>query len=327
MKLLNYIISFVILVASGILYDKYKIKNKLDEDMENYDLIKKYLLNDSSLANAKKPILWIYLNYEVNSRNWSSFGSRTNNHLNQPYLYLCIASIINHCGDSFNIVIIDDNTFSKIIPDWTYEMNKIPNPIKQNFVKLALTRILYNYGGMLVPPSLVCTKDLSDLYYEGIKGPGMFVGEFLNDNITNQYGLSNFYSNTRLMGCKINNGSMLKLMQEIEIIISKDYTDVNDFEGKVNGICNKLVLTNESNLIDGSLIGVKTKNNKPVLVDDLMGNTYVEFNPNLYGVYLQDNKILKRNKYEWFAKLNVDQVLESNTNIGKLLLVNAFPEK
>lgn len=326
MKLLNYIISFVILVASGMLYDKYKLKNKLDEDMENYDLIKKYLLNDSSLANAKKPILWIYLNYEVNSRNWESFGSRNNNRLNQPYLYLSIASIINHCGNSFNVVIIDDNTFKKIIPEWTYDMNGIPNPIKQQFVKLALTRILYNYGGMLVPPSLICKKDLSDLYYEGIKGPGMFVGEFLNNNVTNQFGVSNYYSNTRLMGCKVNNSSMLKLMQEIEIIISKDYTDEIEFQGKVDSVCNKLVLSNEVNLFDGKLLGVKTKHNKPVLLDNLMDNAFIDFDANHYGVYIPSDELLKRNKYQWFTRLNIEQVLESNTSIGKLLLVNSFPE-
>jgi hypothetical protein len=155
----------------------------------------------------------------------------------------------------------------------------------------------------------------------------MFIGEFINNNITNQFGVSNYYSNTRFMGCKINNSSMLKLMQEIEIIISKDYTDEIEFQGKVDSVCNKLVLSNEANLFDGKLIGIKTKYNKPVLLDNLMENTYIDFDPNHYGVYIHSDEILKRTKYEWFARLNVEQVLESNTNIGKLLLVNAFPEK
>lgn len=327
MKLLNYILSFIILVSSSILYDKYKIKNKMDEDMQNYELIKKYLLNDSSLANAKKPILWIYLNYELNSRSWNSFGSRSSNNLNQPYLYLSIASIINHCGNSFNVVIIDNNTFKKIIPNWTYDLNTIPNPIKQHFVHLALARILYHYGGMLIPSSLICRKNLSNLYYEGIKGPGMFIGEFLNNNITNQYGVSNFYSNMRLMGCKANNNSMQKLIQEIEINISKDYTNEIEFQGKIESECNKLILTNQLNLLDGKLIGIKNEKNIPILLDDLMSNNYIHLDNNNYAVYIPENEILKRIKYAWFTKLNTEQVLDSNTFIGKLLLQNAFSDK
>jgi hypothetical protein len=44
MDFVKYIITLIVLIASGILYDKYKLKNKIDEDVDNYELIKKYLL-------------------------------------------------------------------------------------------------------------------------------------------------------------------------------------------------------------------------------------------------------------------------------------------
>ena len=40
------------------------------EDARNYRLVKKYLLNDSSLARNKLPILWFPIDYEKNARWW-----------------------------------------------------------------------------------------------------------------------------------------------------------------------------------------------------------------------------------------------------------------
>jgi hypothetical protein len=324
MDFLKSIITLVILIGVGILYDKYKIKNKIDEDVDNYELIKKYLLSDSSLANTKKPILWIHVDYAENARDWHSFGSRTSTDLNQPYLYLSIASIINHCGNSFNVVIIDDNTFNKIIPGWTYEMNKFPNPIRTHFRQLALSRILYNYGGMLVPPSFICMKNLIDLYNDGIEKTGMFVGEVVNKNVTSQYGVSNFYTTNCFMGCEKENDSMLKLIEEIQILLSQDYTDEVAFQAKIQSMCNKLVLNGKANLIKGCDIGTKTKRGEPVVIDDLLGNTHIKFKNDMYGVYVPSDEILRRTKFEWFARQNAEQVLSSDTIVGKLLLIHTF---
>ena len=67
MKLMKYSLLFVLLITIGILYDRYKNKIEKQEQMDEYDLIKKYLLNESSLSKSKKPLLWIHLDYEINS--------------------------------------------------------------------------------------------------------------------------------------------------------------------------------------------------------------------------------------------------------------------
>ena len=298
MNYLNYIASLIILIGVGILYDKHKEKFDLDDDAKQYEFIKKYLLQDSTLANSKKPLLWIHMNYSKNSRFWQSFYSRNSNDLNQPYQYLTLSSIINHCGKSFNIVIIDDNTFNKIIPGWVHDMSRISFPIKMYFRQLALSRILYHYGGMLVPSSFICSKDLLPMYEHGINKSGMFVGEFINDNVTNQSGAVNFMP---------------------------DYTNEALLDGNVSRKCFELVETNKANQICGSMLGVKSKMGTPIVIDDLMGNTYISFMPNLYGVYIPEYKLLNRTKFEWFPRLSQEQVLESNTIIGKLLLVHSSP--
>ena len=84
-------IGAIILVAS-------LFANKLKQNFESndeYELIRKYLLNDSPLYGYNRPKLWIHTKYEINSRKWKNFYSRNTTDLNQPYLHLTIKTIIN----------------------------------------------------------------------------------------------------------------------------------------------------------------------------------------------------------------------------------------
>ncbi len=81
----NYIILFAILIILGYFYRRFEDKRIREEDGEDYDAIRKYLLNDKTLGKEKKPILWVHVPYEYNSRNWLSFGSRSSFELNQPF--------------------------------------------------------------------------------------------------------------------------------------------------------------------------------------------------------------------------------------------------
>jgi hypothetical protein len=99
MPIMNYIILFAILAVLAILYRRFEDKRIREENKDNYEAIQKYLLDDITLGMSKKPILWIHVPYEYNSRRWLSFGSRSSFDLNQPYLYLTVKSIITRCDD------------------------------------------------------------------------------------------------------------------------------------------------------------------------------------------------------------------------------------
>ena len=78
------IIFFAILIVLAILYNRFEDKRLREENQDNYETIQKYLLNDETLAKSKKPILWIHVPYEYNSRRWLNFGSRSSFELNHP---------------------------------------------------------------------------------------------------------------------------------------------------------------------------------------------------------------------------------------------------
>jgi hypothetical protein len=86
------------------------------------------------------------------------------------------------------IDIHDDDTFSKLIPSWDVDLTSMAEPMKSHFRKLGLAQLVYYYGGMVVPDSFCCIKNLTDLYKDGTSGKCPFFCEAVNRtvNILNQ---------------------------------------------------------------------------------------------------------------------------------------------
>ena len=321
----NLFILFFILIVLGFLYKRFEDKQKKEDNKNIDEAIQNYLLDDVTLGMSKKPILWIHIPYEYNSRKWLSFGSRSSFDLNQPYLYLTVKSIIKQCDSSFTICIIDDNAFHRLIPGWDVNMTRISDPILSNMRTLGFMKLLYIYGGLMCPISFLCMKNLNGLYHKGIQHNKMFVCETLDKNITStEY---NFYPNLSFCGAPKNNEIVNHLCDFIQRIISTDYTSQSVFLGDFNRWVNTRVRSGKINLIEGSEIGTKTTEGKTIVIEDLMSNHYLEIYPQTYGILIPSDEILKRVKFEWFARMSAKQVLQSNTIIGNYLLLANSPEE
>ena len=66
--------------------------------------------------------------------------------VNQGYIELCINTIMKHCSKSFKICLIDDESFSRLMPEWDIDLNKLADPIKSHVRQYAFVRLLYKYG-------------------------------------------------------------------------------------------------------------------------------------------------------------------------------------
>ena len=321
----NLFILFFILIVLGFLYRRFEDKIKREENKDNYEAIQKYLLDDVTLGKSKKPILWIHVPYEYNSRKWLSFGSRSSFDLNQPYLYLTTRSIVKHCEDSFTICIFDDNSFSKLIPGWKIDLTKLSDPILSNMRVLGMMKLLYIYGGMMCPISFLCMKDLMGLYSKGIRGDKMFVCETVDRNSTSV--CRDFYSTISFCGAPKESDSVAELCNYIETISSHDHTAESKFLGQYDRWTMKRIEQKQINLIEGVEIGVKTINEKQIILDDLMSNHYLDLYKGTYGILIPSNELLKRNKFGWFVRMSPKQVLESDTIIGNYLLLSMGPKE
>jgi len=324
-NLTNLFILFFILIVLGFLYRRFEDKRMREENKDNYEAIQQYLLDDVTLGKSKKPILWIHVPYEYNSRKWLNFGSRSSFDLNQPYLYLTVRSIIKHCSDSFTICIYDDNSFSRLLPGWNIDMTRLSDPILSNMRTLGMMKLLYVYGGIHCPISFLCMKELSGLYAKGTRGNKMFVCETIDRNSTSN--TKNFYPSVSFCGAPRECSTVAELCNYIEIVSSHDHTAESKFLGQFDRWCMKRVEKGKINLIEGVEIGVKTVNEEQIILDDLMSNHYLDLYKGTYGILIPSNELLNRLQYGWFIRSSPRQVLESDTIIGNYLLLSVGPEQ
>jgi len=315
----NLFILFFILIVLGFFYKRFEDKRMREESGDTYEAIQKYLLDDVTLGKSKKPILWIHVPYEYNSRNWLSFGSRSSFDLNQPYLYLTVRSILKQCDDSFTICIIDDTSFKRLIPGWNINMTTISDPILSNMRMMGLMKLLYIYGGLVCPISFVCLKNLHGLYEKGIRGEKMFVCETVDRNSTSTD--IDFFPNFTFCGAPKECETVRELCSFIERTSSHDYTAETKFLGNYDKWCKQRIENGTMNMIEGVEIGTKTIDERPIILDDLMSNHYLDLYQGTYGILIPADEILNRSKYEWFARLSQKQVMESDTIIGNYLLL------
>jgi hypothetical protein len=320
------ILLFVLFVVT-LLYKRYEAKLDKEKSKFSYDAIQQYLLTDETVTQMgqfhTKPILWIHLENEYNSRHWLNFGSRSSLKLNQGYLFLTMKSLIQKNDDSFRICIIDDRSFSKLVPGWNIQLRKLSYPLLDSYRTLGKLKILYRYGGMFVPPNFLCFQDLRGLYDMGVYGNKFFVCETPNQSLDlQQFGRQNtFTCGLEIFGSDKHNETVEQLEDFVIRTVTQDYTSEIEFVGSYSKWCNLRCCIDDNNKpirrIGGKHIGIKTMDNEVVRIEDLMGDEDIDFyrSDKMYGILIPAKEILRRPKYEYFARLSPRQVLESQNII------------
>lgn len=314
----KYLIAISFILIASIVGKKFK--HYFDDEgysPNEYKLIKRYLLNnDNNPYNSKKPNLWIHSKYEINARVWKSFGSRNTYDLNQPYLHLTIKSIIYHCEKSFNICLIDDDTFEKLIPDWKIKLHHLAEPFRKHYREFGLIKLIHEYGGIVVPNSFLCFSDLIHLH-----SPEKETKPFICENINHTTNSLSFIPDIRFMGA-IKKCPIIKEL--IDFIVLQNsyphYSVENDLTGVIEKWCIESVKNRSIKLLSGDMIGVMTTNKKPILLDNLMEEEYLDIPKNALGIFIPANDILNRQKYKWFSVISTNEILKGTSILNKYFI-------
>lgn len=304
------IFAFSLVMTASYFSNRLKEKIVSSENQDDYEIVKKYLLNDSLLYGKNRPKIWIHSTYEINARKWKNFMSRNSTDLNQPYLYLTVQSIINHCGDDFHICLIDDDSFSKLIPSWSIDMATVPEPMRSRWRNIGMAQLIYIYGGVVVPNSFLCTKPLINMYHNG-KTPFILEKKMYGD-------VKPFMPDIQFMGATKEDPVIKDLIQHLNLTVGKHFQQEHEFLRTTEKWCAEKVLDGKLNLIDGKFIGVKDKIGKPILIEDLMNEYYLNVDEKtLIGIFIPKNELLRRPKYQYFTILPWELILESNIILSK----------
>lgn len=317
-NLKHYAFALTLVMLASFVGNKFK-QNFAEQNNDDYELIRKHLLNDTPLYGFNKPKIWIHTKYEINARNWKSYGSRNSKELNQPYLHFTIQSIIDHCSNDFHICLIDDHTFSKLIPGWDIDVSKLPEPIKSQYRQIALLKIINTYGGIIVPNSFVCLSSLKPLYNSITENNKSFVSERTNRIITTTKS-DEYVADVYFMGCNKNDVCVSELITELNSkIVSLHHSSEPFITGYINTWCKKQIDNGKIQLVTGDKIGIRDSNNKSIIIDDLMQDKNLNLSDSCLGVYIPADEMLNRNKFNWFAALTRNQILKSKLAISYII--------
>ena len=233
---------------------------------------------------------------------------RSSHNLNQPYQFLTIESIIKNNQD-YHICLIDDDSFNNLIPNWTLELDTIAEPSKDRVRLLAQLKLLYYYGGIFVPSSFLCFRS----FYELANNEKPFIFENLNLTLHPDEYLPDY----RFMGAKKEDKTIDAFIHYMEVLCSEDFTDAATVLGKIQEWCRCRINDGIIDLIEGSLIGIKTLQNKPILLDNLFEELPLNINKNAYGLYIPQDQLIKRNQFNWFCSLEPKEISTITPIIGR----------
>ncbi len=298
------IIGFIILLNYNYYINKKKdrIRRLKDETID----IDYFFYDSDKLTNAKKRKLWIHIPHEKNARKWTSFGERNNNDLNQPYILLCIKSIIDHCAQNYDIIIFNDTNMSDILADMDIDLTKLSGSLLDKYREICLLEILYRHGGVIVPPSLFLNNSLHliDNAYT------WYVTEFRNNtNISHL----NTLPSIKLTGSNEKNEKLRHYIDYLNKILVQDF-------GESSLAYNQNYLTvNSIPTLCGKLIGTIDTFGDTISLDELMSDKKIKLCKTNIGLYIPSEELLHRKIYQWFCYLNEEQVLKANVFISEYM--------
>lgn len=323
------VLGVVGLTTMAYIYNRVKDKDSNIYSKHDDNVIKQYLINEKGSkyykatkdksSKEEKPYLWIHNSYDANSRHWKSFNERKSNDLNQPYIELCMKSIIDKCSESFNICLISDSSFKKILPELSFNIDKTPEPIKTHYRELALMKIVQRYGGMVVPSSFIAFRNLNFLYSMELKNSEMFCFEFPNEGLTSDY--ERLLPSTLILGAKRYSRVLENIIHRLEEFLAEDHTAEYDILGRVRHQLMMAQENGELSVLSGTKIGTRDANNLPVNIEKLFSTEFLQLSSDALGLYVPKDKILSRTAYEWFARLSVKQIYDSEIFLCRLLFL------
>jgi hypothetical protein len=294
-------------ICSFLVYRNYQSSETYYDALQQSRYASEFFIGKDTGMHARKPYLWIHAQGEYNARDWQSFGSRSSTYLNQPYLFYSIKSILDTCNDSFNICLIDDAAFQRLLPQWEVNLETLPSPMKERYRDFALTLLLQQYGGLSVPPSFFCRQDLQGVYKRATaEGAGVFAAEHAH--------LGRACVRAAFMGCNKGNGAMKDFAAHQAKLLRTDFTAEADFLAQSDAWCRAHL-----SVLDGAAVGAKDRHGTLIDLADLLTQNELPCSPDALGVCVDSAEVLRRPKFSWFAAMSAEAFRDSELALAQLV--------
>jgi hypothetical protein len=128
---------------------------------------------------------------------------------------------------------------------------------------------------------------------------------------------STFIPTIRMMGSTKDNEEIKRLLEELKKQ-GDHFSQESVFLNTIGNWCIQEIEESRMSCVDGTSIGVKTNIGKPIGIEDLMEENFLDFDSDsLYGILIPQQEILRRPKFQWFSILPKEDILNSRIIIAQ----------
>jgi hypothetical protein len=291
------------------------------------DIIKKNPFMDRHLLERgmDKPVIWLYYDHsDVNSREWSDFGSRSSRALNVPFLNLCYESIVEHNKGDYRIEVISGLAgVADRLGGWEHLPPGLRDPISPvneaeiNWIRAA---ILAKYGGLWFTPHSVCLRGFG----KQPKDKVVFFGTDLDETYAGKDG-------TIVPGfraCWSPSPSHPLWMKWAKMCYERvaNKRGGAQIRGDVKWDYIQLVteFSDKGIVVDPHAECSRKKNGKRIQLEDLLatgtdGNLPFDVKPHMVYLPFVWTEMRDRRIFGWFLRMSEDQIIESDVAVKYLL--------
>jgi len=110
------------------------------------------------------------------------------------------------------------------------------------------------------------------------------------------------------IAAKKHSHTLNNIVKHLESVAADDLTSASVFIGETSMfIKDKLLEPGYAKIVAGSQLGVLKDDGSQVQIEELLGTEPIDFNKNMYGIWIPWQQILSRSAYQWFSRMSVKQ--------------------
>lgn len=274
--------------------------------------------NTSTSDNTQKPYMWVY---------WELVNGATSP---PEYIQLCLYIIKKNGSRYFNVILLDERNIFTYLPDLRKDINTLPIALKTDYIRV---KLLYEYGGLWVDADTIL---MNNLKYIAQKLKQNLEVDFVSFGCTGAVCKNNEgygRPSNGVMG-SIKHGLLIsRCLKALDIKLNSYYSLPIDKRSEFNYFeLGKIIIWNEYDKIISEnpkykmyhvpsySDGTRDINGHWIAMNLIFKHKYTYSHPDKLLVVMLANSAYcgKDEKYNWFCKLNKDQILYGDYFISDL---------
>jgi hypothetical protein len=316
----TFIITMVIVVIALVLWQVVNIGNRVEglnhpkiPQGEIRDALYDRLVRHVDLKTAR-PNLWIHLNTHNSLPN--SAGTMLPGAPDDVTVIskvpaieqLCAYSVMFHNANTFNVVLVTDADLDLLLPGWNVNIRTVPEAGRRMIRDIAMLRIVYHYGGMLVPSTFAATGPFAGTLSSPSGVPDGIVLAFETPTTGAEHD-ELFAPSGRFLYSRPLNPTLKQIINSLSAS-NGTHAQAMAFHDKMADVMLQLQSTGKVRMLSGGTVGTQDADGRPVTLADAIDG-FPRASDSV-GITIP-SQVSTARKYGWLAKDTPRNILAGST--------------